>query len=71
MMRDAINALREAILTGERIAQLSREVAEQSKGVRGELDTIHGDMRELRDRVSRIEGGLAMIDRLRLSGPDR
>jgi len=71
MMRDAFAAVRGALISSERIAQLAREVTEQSREVRGELDTIHGDLRDIRDRVSRIEGGLAMLDRLQLPRRDQ
>lgn len=66
-MRDAFKAVHTALLNSERVAQLSREVTRQSQAMGSEFDRIDRDVQELRDRVSRIEGAFAVLDRLRIS----
>tara|TARA_R100000935_G_scaffold19127_1_gene36756 strand:- start:142 stop:354 length:213 start_codon:yes stop_codon:yes gene_type:complete len=70
MIKDAIGALRSAVISSERIGQLSKELTEQSQDVRAELKTINYELREVRDRVSRLEGGLSVLNHLKLTSRD-
>ncbi|PWG61391.1 hypothetical protein [Sediminicurvatus halobius] len=70
MIEKALKAVQAALLNSERVQQLAQEVSEQGREVRGELDWLNAEMRDLRDRVSRIEGALAMLDRLQGRRPE-
>lgn len=60
-VRDVYDTVKSMLLVDERVANLAGEVAAQARGMREELGEIHREQRELRDRVSRIEGGFAVI----------
>ncbi|WP_290653112.1 hypothetical protein [Aquisalimonas sp.] len=63
MFGETIRAVREALTNSERVAQLGHQVSEQTRELRGELDALRHEHRDLRDRVSRIEGSLEVLGR--------
>lgn len=66
VIRDALDAVRKALVHGERVGRLSEEVADLSERVQAELGELRGEQRELDRRVSRLEGGFAVLNRLQL-----
>lgn len=63
-IREAMDAVRQALLHGERVGRLFDEIAELSGRVESELGLLHKEQRKLGRRVSRLEGGFAVLDRL-------
>ncbi len=63
-VREALAAVRQALLHGERVGQLSDEVAELAGRVESDFGVIYREQRELDRRVSRLEGGFAVLERL-------
>lgn len=68
---DAIRAIRQMIVVEERVGRLARDVTDNAREVNAELAAIRAEQRDLRDRVSRIEGAFAVLDRLRIASDDR
>ncbi|HYW76307.1 MAG TPA: hypothetical protein VFA48_06735 [Gammaproteobacteria bacterium] len=66
-VRDAITAIKQMLVIEERVGRLARDVAGNAREVNAELAAVRAEQRELRDRVSRIEGAFAVLDRLRIS----
>jgi len=68
---DAIRAIGQMIVVEERVGRLARDVTDNAREVNAELAAIRAEQRDLRDRVSRIEGAFAVLDRLRVSSDER
>lgn len=64
---DAIKALRQMMVIEERVGRLAQDVADNAREVNAELAAVREEQNSLRDRVSRIEGAFAVLDRLQLS----
>jgi hypothetical protein len=64
-VRDAIAAIKQMLVIEERVGELSAQVAKQSRAINEELGEIRREQRELRDRVSRIEGAFSVLQQLR------
>lgn len=66
-VRDAITAIKQMLVIEDRVGRLARDVAGNAREVTAELAAARAEQRDLRDRVSRIEGAFAVLDRLRIS----
>ncbi len=70
-VRDAISAIKQMMVIEERVTRLAQDVANNARETSTELAAVREEQRDLRDRVSRIEGAFAVLDRLRLSTDKR
>jgi putative component of toxin-antitoxin plasmid stabilization module len=68
-MRDIIAAMKKMLVIEERVGQLAEQIAGDARAVNEELGEIRREQRELRDRVSRIEGAFSVLRQLQ--GPVR
>lgn len=65
-VRDAIEAIKQMLVLEERLTQLAEDVARNARDVNQALGAVRREQAELRDRVARIEGAFAVLDRLQL-----
>jgi hypothetical protein len=70
-VRDAIAAIRQMMVIEERVARLARDVTDNARETSTELAAVREEQRDLRDRISRIEGAFAVLDRLQISADRR